>query len=294
MYRSQAAPPAIAYGLRVALAASLFAGLLMGGASIAGLILGSSTLYGDVKTAIGATPSTAGLLVPGLLGHDVFNLLVALPLLLATAWLAWRGSLLGVLLLPGVLVYVLYTYTIYVISAPFSVLFLAYVSLVALGGFTTIGLVTAIDSTAIRRRLAGAIPARILGGLLVVLGLLTVAQDATGALVTALGNGDSATPLARPVWAADLAIEAPLMLIGGLMLWRRRTLGYIAGAGLLLQYGLTPLALATSMVLQGLLTAAEVNVATVTVLLAFVIVCFGPIALFARGVTGKVRLDSCY
>jgi hypothetical protein len=285
-----AAAPPIAGRLQLALAASLVVALLIACVSTAGLILGSDGLYGDPKMAIGAVASTAGVLVPGFLGHDVFNLFVALPLLLAIVWLAWRGSLLALLLWPGVLLYVLYSYTIYLISAPFSVLFMSYAGLVVLGGFTAIGVVTAIDGMAVRQRLAGALPARMLGGLLVVLGFLTVAQDATGALTTALGNGAAASPLARPVWIADLAIEGPVMLMGGLLLWQRTALGYVVGAGLLVQYGLTPVVLASSMIFQALVTAAPVDVATVTVLLAFGAVCFAPLVFFVAGVRAPSRL----
>ena len=65
----------------------------------------------------------AGLLVPGLLGQDAFNLAVGTPLLLGSMWLARRGTLVGLLLWPGMLLYASYWYVIYVVGAPFSVLF---------------------------------------------------------------------------------------------------------------------------------------------------------------------------
>jgi hypothetical protein len=52
--------------------------------SLAGLTFGPRGLYGDVSTALGPTASTAGILVPGFLGHDAFNLLVGLPILVGT------------------------------------------------------------------------------------------------------------------------------------------------------------------------------------------------------------------
>lgn len=68
--------------------------------------------------------------MPGFLAHDGFNLVVGLPILLGSLWLARRGSLIGLLLWPGALFYVLYTYALYVVGAPFSALFLPYVALV--------------------------------------------------------------------------------------------------------------------------------------------------------------------
>ena len=59
----------------------------------------------------------------------------------------------ALLLWPGTPVYVLYTYAMYLIGAPFSPLFLVYVVLVALSAYTTIGLVASIDGVQVRERL---------------------------------------------------------------------------------------------------------------------------------------------
>jgi hypothetical protein len=126
--------------------------------SAAGLLLGSGGLYRlHPALSLGVTEAEAGLLLPGLLGQDVFNLLVGLPLLLGSPWLARRGALIGLLF---------------------------YVPLVTLSAFTTISLVSSIDGEKVWRRLSGAVPARVIGAILVVLGLLTLAQDASGALIT--------------------------------------------------------------------------------------------------------------
>jgi hypothetical protein len=150
-------------------------------------LLGSARLYGvDPKVALGVTPSTAGILVPGFLAQDAFNLVVGLPILLVSIWLARRGALIGLLLWPGALFYVLYTYSLALVRAPFSVLFLPFVLLVTVSAYTTIGLIASIDGSLVRRRLAGVVTARVVGGILVGLALLTIAQDASGAILTAL------------------------------------------------------------------------------------------------------------
>lgn len=271
--------------LSLAYRLSLVVAALMAVASVAGLVLGLAGLYGvDPKLALGVTEAEAGLLLPGFLGQDIFNLIVGVPLLLGSMWLARRGSLVGLLLWPGALFYAMYWYVLYVVGAPFSVLFLLYVPLVTLSAYATIALVSSIDGEQVRRRLAGTVPARVVGGVLVVLALLTLAQDAGGALVTALAGDAPAASAARHVWIADLALEVPAVLVGGALLWRRRPLGYVAGAGLLLQYGLTPLGLVASMVLQSVLTASPLDVSTSVALLVFSVVCFVPLAFFVRGV----------
>ena len=62
--------------------------------SAAGLLFGSAGLSGsDSKPALGVTEAEAGLLVPGFLALDIYNLVVGLPILLTLLWLTHRGSL---------------------------------------------------------------------------------------------------------------------------------------------------------------------------------------------------------
>lgn len=283
--------------LTLAYALSLVVAVLMAVVSAAGLVFGSAGLYGvDSKGAAGVTPSTVGVLVPGFLAHDAFNLIVGLPILLGSLWLARRGSLIGLLLWPGALFYVLYTYAQYLVGAPFSALFLPYVALVALSAYTTIGLVASVDGDAVRQRLAGVVSARTVGGILVGLAFLTLAQDAGGAVATALAGGAPIDPRARHVWTVDLAVEVPAVLAGGVLLWRRQPLGYVAGAGLLLQFGLTPVALAAILALQPLqplLAGSPIDAATIAGLLIFGAVSFVPLAFFVRGAGRRAVAPQC-
>lgn len=292
--------------LKLASRLSFVVALLMAAVSAAGIALGSgSGLYGtDPGLALGATEAEAGLLVPGLLGQDVFNLVVGVPLLLGSMWLARRGSLAGLLLWPGALFYALYWYVLYLVGAPFSALFLFYVPLVAMSAYALIALVSGIDGEQVGRQLVrmggeggvegmrgvGMVPARVAGAILVGLALLTLAQDASGALMTALTGGASLDPVARHVWIADLVLTAPAVLVGGVLLWRRSPLGYVTGAGLLLQYGLTPVGLVAGMALKAILTATPLDVSTGAALLLFAVVCFGTLAFFfLHGATGRER-----
>ncbi len=188
-----------------AYACSLVVAAIMAAASAAGLVMGTGLYRVDPQIARGVAASTAGLLVPGFLAHDGFNLVVGLPSLLVSLWLARRGLLIGLLLLPGALYYILYTYTTYLVGAPFNILFLPYVALVALSAYSIIGLVACIDGELVRQRLAGVVPARTVGVILIVLGLLTLAQDASGAVGTYhMAEGrNNARPLERYSFYGD-------------------------------------------------------------------------------------------
>jgi hypothetical protein len=67
-------------------AMSLGIALLMATVSATGLLLGSSGRYSDPTRAAAVEASTAGLLVPGFMGHDLFNLPIGVPLLLGILW----------------------------------------------------------------------------------------------------------------------------------------------------------------------------------------------------------------
>ena len=120
------------------------------------------------------------------------------------------------------------------------------------------------------------------GGILVGLALLTIAQDATGAIVTALAGVAPIDPVAHPVWIADLALGAPATLIGGALLWRRAVLGFVTAAGLLLSFTVTPVELAAMLALQPWFTASPIDLATITALLIFAAVSLAPLAFFLR------------
>jgi hypothetical protein len=92
-------------------------------------------------------------LILAFLPVDAFHLVVGLPILLGSMWLAWRGQLIGLLCWPGVLLWVLYSYITNLVGVPFGVLFLPYLLLVTLSAYTTIILVATIDGDAVRRRL---------------------------------------------------------------------------------------------------------------------------------------------
>ena len=266
--------------LAIAYWTSLLVALLLVFVSAVGLASGSGV---DQDRAFGVTASSAGVLVPGFRAQDIFNLFVGLPVLVGALWFARRGSLFGLLVWPGALFYLVYTYARYLVGAPFSALFIGYVAIVVLSAYTMIGLVASVDGDTARLRLAGVVRPRLVGGVLGGLALLTLGQDASGAVATALSGGGSIDPVARGVWIADLTLVVPSMLIAGALLWRRASLGYVAAAGLLLSFGITSVVIAAMMALQPVLTGASIEGATIVGLLLFGAVSLAPLSLFARG-----------
>jgi hypothetical protein len=255
--------------LTLAHALSLVIALLMAVASVAGL------LY---RTVIYPTDELLLSFIP----NDALNLVVGLPILLGSMWLARRGKLIGLLCWPGALFYVLYVYALYLIGMPFNALFLPYLLLVPLSAYTIIGVVASIDGEAVRQRLTGVVPARTAGGILAGLAILLIVRQ-IAIIVTALTNQTPVDTLERMLWIADVTVGCPALLAGGVLLWRREPLGYVAGAGLLLQYGVLAVGLIPVMVFQALYTGSPVDVAGIIIVLIMVAICLIPFAFFVRG-----------
>jgi len=208
--------------------------------------------------------------------NDAVNLAAGLPLLLVSLWLARRGKLIGLLCWPGALFYILYVYAAYVIAVPFGGLFLTYIVLASLSGYTVIGLLARVDAEAIRQRLDGRVPVRTAGGILVGLGLLTVLRQ-LGMVITALSGQTPVTPQELATWIADLAVMCPALIVFGVRLWRREGFGFAAGPGLLLQFGILALGL-----VPGLMLETPVDIAGIVVVLVMAAICLVPFAFFVR------------
>lgn len=275
----------IKHDLTLAYAISLLVVGLTTGASVVGLVYRSGGLYGDEAEVVQVFR-----------GGDAANLLVGLPLLLGSLWLARRGSLVGLLLWPGALFNLLYTYALYLVGAPFNGLFLAYVALVVLSAYATIGVVASIDGAAVQQRFAGA-PARLVGGALVGVGLVATA-GLTVPVITTLAGSTPVDPLLHARWIVDYTVGNPVLLIGGALLWQRTGLGYATAGGLLFVSGIGGVAFAVGGVLGALLTTTSLDAAVIAVHLVIAAISFALLAVFLRGavpgrrVAGRRRLPA--
>ncbi len=252
----------VKHDLKLAYASSLIIAILMAAGSITS-ILYWNTIYPASKASSSV-------------GSDAFNLVAILPILLISMGLAYRGSLIGLLLWPGTLFYVLYIYAFLVIGVPFNALFLLYIALAVLSAYTIIGLITSVNGDAVCQRLVRVVPKRAASGVLVVLAVLFIAMDAY-AVVSALTSHISVDVQTQSPWIIDLTVECPALLIGGILLWRGIKLGYVAGAGLLLQMGMLLIGLPISLMLGAWLTGSPIDWSTSMLIVIGVI----PIAFLA-------------
>lgn len=180
-------------------------------------------------------------------GNDLITLVVGLPLLAVSAWLALRGSLRGQLLLTGTLGFFLYTYMSMSMLTAYNALFLAYVVLFAMSLYAFILSMLSIDLKTLPQHFSPKLPRGwIAAALFAVGGFLALAWF--GRVVPEMLNPQTPAALenttTRVIQAMDLALIAPLAILAGILLLRRSAWGYLLASVAVLK-GLT-MALAVS------------------------------------------------
>lgn len=173
-------------------------------------------------------------------GNDLVTLVVGLPLLIVSTWLALRGSLRGKLLLTGTLGFILYTYMSMATLTSYNSLFLVYIAIFTLSLYAFILSLMSFDLKSLPGHFSPKLPHGWIAGLLfVVAGFLSMAwlgrivppliQNQTPAL-------ENTTTLV--IQFMDLSLIVPAAVIGGILLLRRNAWGYLL-ASVLLTKGVT-------------------------------------------------------
>ena len=220
-------------------------------------------------------------LLQSFLPNDIVNLLIGLPILLGSMWLARRGSLIGLLFWPGAILFGLYNYLIYLFGMPFGAMYPFHLVLVTLSIYTLIGLVASIDSTAVKQRLAGRVPERLAGGVLIVAGAAFGLMALIAIEIAELS--DTNLPKSELALSTSDFIVSVAWIIGGVLLWRRQPLGYVGGTGLLFNLSMLFVGLLAVLLLQPLLTDAPFNATDVIAVFIMTAISFIPLILFIRG-----------
>ena len=174
-------------------------------------------------------------------GQDFVSLVFAVPLLLASAFLASRGSTRAQLVWLGALGYVTYSY-LYIFGIAWNQLFLVYLVLLTLSGITLIRGLLSLDATAIAGQFSSKAPLRAVSRYMTIFGIgLSALWGAQALVATVTGEIpksviDSGHPTGV-VFILDLGLVVPLFLIGSHLLRRRHPWGFVA-AGILLVKGI--------------------------------------------------------
>lgn len=166
------------------------------------------------------------------LGNDAVTLFIAIPILVAALVYSAKGSSKGQLIWMGMLDYMLYNYAFYLFGAAFNVFFLLYAALLALSITALIFGLANLDVNGISRQFRKDAPVKWIGGYFIFvasgLGLVYLIQSigfiATGnvpAIVTISGHPTNV------VFALDLTLLIPWLILGALWLMKRKPWGYV-------------------------------------------------------------------
>lgn len=259
----------VRFNIRILYLLSLFITLLVTTVSVIGVIY---------QKSIYPTETLLNSFVP----NDIVNLVAGLPLLLISLWITRRGKLIGLLCWPGAIFYILYVYFPYLICVPFNILFLPYLILFSLCIYTLIGIIISIDGSAVTKYLSDVVPAKISGGILIGLSVFIIIRQ-TGLIVNALINKTLVEQQELTLWIADFTIGSPAMLIGGFLLWKKKPLGYVVGAGLFIVYGILSLGLIPFLAIQAHLKNTTINLPAIVILIVMAVICLIPFSFFVRG-----------
>jgi len=254
-----------------------------------------------------AIAAGSGLLVPGLyhdspylatqaVAQDLVSLTVGLPLLIATAVLAARGSLRARLLWLGGLIYLVYTYAIAALEVRFNALFLVYVALLGCSLYALIGGLVTTDLPAVKASFSEKAPVKTVSIYLGVLAILFYGlwlSEVIPALIagaTPQSVADNGTPT-NAVHVLDMAWVLPAMGIAAVTLWRQRPLGYMLAAALLAFVVLLALAI-LSMVVFLMRGGHPVVVPQVVVFATLFMTSLGMLTWFMRSLRPAASKES--
>jgi hypothetical protein len=188
--------------------------------------------------------------------NDLVTLVVGLPLLAVSTWFAFRGLLRGRLLLTGTLGFFLYTYMSMAMLTSYNALFLVYVALFSLSLYAFILSMMSFDMAELPRYFSSALPHTMIATLLFFVGgfllLAWLSRIVSPLLQNQTPALENTTTLV--IQAMDLGLLAPLAILAGILLLRRRAWGYLLASIVLLKgvtMGLAVSTMSINMAMRG-------------------------------------------
>jgi hypothetical protein len=168
-------------------------------------------------------------------GTDLATLVIAVPLFIAALIFAQRGSCRAQLVWLGMLDYMLYNYAYYLFGAAFNAFFLIYVALFTLSMFALIFGLACIDVTGSRQQFRERTPVRWIAAytlfVAVGIGALWITQSlsfvVTGQVPQFILEVSHPTSV---VFALDLSLVVPFLILGAIWLWKQKPWGYVLAA----------------------------------------------------------------
>jgi hypothetical protein len=164
-------------------------------------------------------------------GGDVVTLVLVVPVLITSMALARRGSVRATVVWIGALAYAVYNYAYYVFGASFNDAFLIHIAIFSSSILALVLAISRLDVVATAEPLRHSRLARWIGGFLTLVGVgqcglwvfVIVRYAVTGEVLA-----DKPVRGQHVVFALDLSLLVPALVVSGVLLWRRTPIGYVA------------------------------------------------------------------
>ncbi len=181
-------------------------------------------------------------------GNDLVTLVVAVPLLIGALVVSPRNGPRARLLWMGMLGYMLYNYAFYLFGAVFNKHFLIYAAIVACSLLALLLVLPRLDAAAIAATFRPRTPVRWIAGYMLFVALFLGGNWGTRAFSFVLTGQlpqdlvDAELPIAV-VYALDLSVLVPILVLSAILLWQRRPWGYVAAVIIMVKTSAYTLAL---------------------------------------------------
>jgi hypothetical protein len=186
-------------------------------------------------------------------GQDLVNLFLGVPLLLVSFVFTTRGKRTWTLIYAGVLSYIMYSFIIYCFGVYFNRFFLVYCATLGLSLYAFILVVSGLKAVAVERWFEKA-PVRLVSGYMFFVALVFYSLWLKS-VVPAIIHGEVPAEvtdyklLVNPVHVIDMVFALPALIIGSVLLWKQRGLGYIIASIAMVFMILLTIALAAMVVM---------------------------------------------
>ena len=186
-------------------------------------------------------------------GQDLADLFIALPLLMFSFYYAGKGRRLAVLIYGGTLSYIMYSFIIYCFGIHFNRFFLLYCLTLSLSLYAFILFISDLKQQHVETWFTNA-PVKLVSVYLIVVAVVFYALWLKSLVPAIIQNQIPAEVadyglLVNPVHVVDMVFALPALIIGAVLIRRRKGLGYIISSIALVFMVLLTLALAAMVIM---------------------------------------------
>jgi len=173
------------------------------------------------------------------IGQDIINLFVVVPILIVSSLFAYRKSRSGLFIWSGAIFYLAYSYTIYSFGLHFNSLFISYCFILGLSFYSLIYFVITSLHENISGWFSSKVSTKSTGIYLIVISLLFYFIWLSEIIPAILLNQTPKSVvesglLINPVHVLDIAICLPALLITGIALIKKKSIGFLLAPTMLI------------------------------------------------------------